>query len=73
MVSDPMGDDADSDTSGCSSSSEDMIVLASAVAAAFVFMSILHICANTGSHSNVIAERAVGRRLVELGTGSDAG
>jgi hypothetical protein len=47
-----MGDGYDSDTSGCSSSSEDFIVLASAVAAASAFMSILHTCANTGSHSN---------------------
>jgi hypothetical protein len=52
MVSDPMGDGYDSDTSGCSSSSEDFIILASAVAAASAFMSILYACANIGSHSN---------------------
>jgi hypothetical protein len=47
-----MDDGYDSDTSGCSSSSEDLSVLASAVAAASAFMSILHIYAITGSHSN---------------------
>jgi hypothetical protein len=47
-----MGDGYDSDTSGCSSSSEDLIVLGSAVAAASAFMSILRTYAITGSHSN---------------------
>jgi hypothetical protein len=47
-----MGDGYDSDTSGCSSSSEDLIVLASAVAAASAFMSILHTYSIAGSLSN---------------------
>jgi hypothetical protein len=47
-----MGDGYDSGTSGCSSSSEDLIVLASAVAAVSAFLSILHTYAITGSHSN---------------------
>jgi hypothetical protein len=47
-----MGDGYDSDTSGCSSSSEDLIDLASAVAEASAFMSILHTYSITGSHSN---------------------
>jgi hypothetical protein len=51
-VSDPIGDGYDSDTSGCSSSSEDLIVLPSAVAAASAFMYILLTYAITGSHSN---------------------
>jgi hypothetical protein len=49
-----MGDGYDSDTSDCSSSSEDLIALASAVAAASAFMSILHTYAITGSLSNVM-------------------
>jgi hypothetical protein len=47
-----MGDGYDSDTSGYSSSSEGLIVLASVVAAASAFMSILHTYAITGSRSN---------------------
>jgi hypothetical protein len=47
-----MGDGYDADTSGCSCLSEDLIVLASAVAAASAFMSILHTYAISGSNSN---------------------
>jgi hypothetical protein len=47
-----MGDGYDSDTSGCSSLSEDLIVLPSAVAAASAFMYIIHIYSITGSLSN---------------------
>jgi hypothetical protein len=55
-----MGDGYDSDTSGYSASSEDLIVLASAVAAAPTFMSLLPTYAISGSHSTeCMAERAV--------------
>jgi hypothetical protein len=47
-----MGNVYESDSSGCSSSSEDLIVLASAVSTAFAFMSTMHICANTSTDSN---------------------
>jgi hypothetical protein len=52
MVSDPMGNGYESDSSGCLSLSEDLIVLASAVSAASTFMSITHTYSNTGTGSN---------------------
>jgi hypothetical protein len=42
----------ESDSSGCSYSSEDLIVIASAVSAAFVFMSKMHTCTSTDTDSN---------------------
>jgi hypothetical protein len=64
----------ESDGTGCSSLSEDTIVLASAVAAAFALMSIVYTCANVDSNqAQCVAERIAGRCLVGLGTGSEAG
>jgi hypothetical protein len=69
-----MSDGYDSDTSGCSSSSEDLIALASAVAAAS--RRSRPYCTPTllpdRIQTECIAERAVGRRLLGLGTGSYA-
>jgi hypothetical protein len=50
-----MGDGCESDSSSCSSSSENLIVLASAVSAVSAvstFISKMHTCANTGTGSN---------------------
>jgi hypothetical protein len=42
----------ESDSPGCSSLSEELMVLASAVSVASAFMSIMDTCANTGTDSN---------------------
>jgi hypothetical protein len=49
-ISDPLGHVYESDSSGCSSLSEDLIVIASSVSFAIIY--IMHTCVNTGTDLN---------------------
>jgi hypothetical protein len=62
-----MDNDYKYDGSGYSSSSEDLNVLASAVSAAFAYMSIMQTCANTGTDLNQTRSETRGsQRLVRV-------